>query len=389
MIGVIADDLTGAAELGAVGVRHGLRSGVALRGKPTADLDLACVDTDSRACAPEEAASRTAAAAQMLADAGADWIYKKVDSVLRGNVMAELRGAMKELGKDLALLSPANPSHERFIRDGTYFVRGKPIHETEFARDPENPRTSSCVTDLLQVPGMPTAHVRHYEQPLPASGIVVGEAMSEADLERWASRRTSRMLMAGGADFFEALLRAEGLSVTSSLCSADSAARGSSRGKLFVCGTTSEASRKFIGSAKRQGVPVIRVSRTAGDERDPESDGLKGITRQAVTALASQRAVILTIDAEQVQEPARCRRLTHLLTRVAGEVIRGSIGVCVYAEGGATAVELAHQMQWCEFAVINEIQPGVVTLVAMTDDSTRFTVKPGSYAWPDDVLEVG
>ena len=94
MIGVIADDLTGAAELGAVGLRHGLRAEIVCRGEPSGRADLVCVDTDSRACDAPAAAKRAAAAAQILRAAGAAWIYKKVDSVLRGQVTAEVEAVM-------------------------------------------------------------------------------------------------------------------------------------------------------------------------------------------------------------------------------------------------------------------------------------------------------
>ena len=91
MIGVIADDLTGAAELGARGIAPRIARGnhrenrkgpvgVPQDGSPNADL--ICVDTDSRSCTAAEAGRRAAAAAKQLAAAGAKWIYKKVDSVL-------------------------------------------------------------------------------------------------------------------------------------------------------------------------------------------------------------------------------------------------------------------------------------------------------------------
>ena len=86
MLGVIADDLTGAAEIGAVGWRHGLRAEITLGGAQDSDADLICVDTDSRSCDPLEAGKRAAKAAGMLQDCGADWIFKKTDSILRGNV---------------------------------------------------------------------------------------------------------------------------------------------------------------------------------------------------------------------------------------------------------------------------------------------------------------
>src|SRR6266567_3584454 len=121
MIGVIADDLTGASEIGGIGLRHGLKAEIILRGKFPPGADLLCIDTDSRSCSPREAARRAAAAARKLRIAGAAWIYKKVDSVLRGNVVAEVQAIRQALELRSALLVPANPCFGRIIRDGHYF----------------------------------------------------------------------------------------------------------------------------------------------------------------------------------------------------------------------------------------------------------------------------
>jgi len=110
MIGVIADDLTGAAEIGAVGWRHGLRAEIVLAGEPSKEAGLVCVDTDSRSCDPNEAAHRAASAARLLRHCGADWFYKKTDSVLRGNVTPEIEAIVAELDFRGVLLVPANPS---------------------------------------------------------------------------------------------------------------------------------------------------------------------------------------------------------------------------------------------------------------------------------------
>ena len=118
MIGVIADDLTGAAEIGAVGLRHGLRAEVVLEGAPGGDADLICVDTDSRSCDPIEAGQRARNAALMLKNSGTEWIYKKTDSVLRGNVTPEIEAIVKQLGLSGALLVPANPSLGRTVVNG-------------------------------------------------------------------------------------------------------------------------------------------------------------------------------------------------------------------------------------------------------------------------------
>ena len=64
MIGVIADDLTGAAEIGAVGLRHDLRAEIVRTGEPSGRADVVCMDTDSRSCPADEAGKRAAAAAR-------------------------------------------------------------------------------------------------------------------------------------------------------------------------------------------------------------------------------------------------------------------------------------------------------------------------------------
>src|SRR5262245_30118073 len=132
MIGVVADDLSGAAEIGAVGLRHGLRAEIVVAGQPGGQADLVCIDTDSRSCNSDEAGQRAAAAVRRLIESGAQQIYKKVDSVLRGRVLAELEAMLKELQLKSALLVPANPSLGRVIKEGRYFIRGKLIHKTEF-----------------------------------------------------------------------------------------------------------------------------------------------------------------------------------------------------------------------------------------------------------------
>ena len=152
MIGVIADDLTGAAEIGAIGWSRGLRAEILRDGKPGCEADLICVDTDSRSCEPGVAAQRAAAAAKMLQATGARWIYKKVDSVLRGNVIPEVEAILQQLGLNRALLLPENPSLGRTIAGGEYFIHGQPIHLTEFANDPEHPRGSPQVLQLLAPP---------------------------------------------------------------------------------------------------------------------------------------------------------------------------------------------------------------------------------------------
>ena len=61
MIVVIADDLSGAAELAGAALRHGLSAEVQTVFFPDTNADVVCVDTDSRLLPPAEAARKVAA----------------------------------------------------------------------------------------------------------------------------------------------------------------------------------------------------------------------------------------------------------------------------------------------------------------------------------------
>jgi uncharacterized protein YgbK (DUF1537 family) len=374
MIGVIADDLTGAAEIGAAGLRHGLQAEVLLAGEPSGDADLVCLDTDSRSCAPGEAADRAARAARLLRQQRAEWLYKKTDSVLRGNVKPEIEAVLTELDLDGALLVPANPSLGRTIVEGQYFVRGQLIHETEFARDPKHPRSSPDVRKLVATPASLPLVVRRAEEGLPERGIVIGEAASADALLRWSALRSDRWLMAGGADFFGALLK---LPVSSSQ---QKPAEGS---ELFVCGSASEVTRNFVARQAAQGVGVFSLPQELAAGGSFDASSLNRVVDQVVAACQAARRVILNVGLLPVKDVATAEMLALHLIRVALQVIHHAKVGHVFAEGGATAVALARQMGWHRLRVTAELAPGVVTLLPQDGSSILFTMKPGTYAWPE------
>jgi uncharacterized protein YgbK (DUF1537 family) len=379
MIGVIADDLTGAAELGAVGLRHGLRAEIVRRGEPSGRADLVCVDTDSRSCEPAAAAKRAAAAAKMLRAAGARWIYKKVDSVLRGQVTAEVEAVMKQLKLERALLLPANPSLGRTIRDGQYFVHGKPIHKTEFLHDPEYPRRSSQVVRLLDAPENFLLRVVNGDRTLATGTIVIGEATTAADVQSWAGFFDAEMLPAGGSEFFNALLAAENLIPPVGEISLPEAPAGR---EFFISGTSTQSARQFALGEKKRKTPVfsLPLELAWGAEFTPAA--VEAVTQRVVAAFQEKSRVILAVGLPPVRDVVIARKLSKSIVRVAEQVMRQVAVTKVFAEGGATAVELVRRMGWSRLTVLRELAPGVATLAVDDGASILLTIKPGTYAWP-------
>ena len=397
MIGVIADDISGAAEIAGVGLRLGLRAEVLVKGRPSGQADLVCVDTDSRNCSASEAARRAAAAAKLLRRAGANWIYKKVDSVLRGQVAAEIQAVRKALKLKSVLLHPANPSLGRTIEGGKYFIRGRLIHQTEFARDPAHPRRTANVSKLLsRTPTFPI-QVSKLGAPLAAAGVSICESTSPRDVQLWAGRTQPDMLPAGGAEFFAALLVTQTTKPNGRACHSVRAGTRLKSGtqrtdapydsglELFVCGTTSQSCQKFIQATRRTGTPIFSLPGELAWGVDFTRPALKAVSDQVLAALQKHSRVILHIGLPPVLEIPFAQRLTGHLTQLAAAVLKQTAIRRVYAEGGATAVELARRMGWTRLTVVREVAPGVTTLAVNGDASVQLTIKPGTYVWPAEI----
>ncbi len=128
-VAIIADDLTGALDTGTPFVAAGLAVAVAidvenipaaLRGAP----DVLVVNTASRALSPEAASARIGLAAIGLAMAKPTFVFKKIDSRLKGNVAVESEALARAFGYRKLVVAPAIPDQQRFTRGGTVTGRG-------------------------------------------------------------------------------------------------------------------------------------------------------------------------------------------------------------------------------------------------------------------------
>src|ERR671916_312065 len=192
---IIADDLTGAADTGGQLVRAGYRTAVAFRGSPlppAEDLDAVALDTDSRVMPAGFAAKRVLEAGRAVREAR--FVYKKLDSTLRGPIAAELSAALEATGRERAVVAPAFPSAGRTTVNGVQMVRGVPVHETEAKNDPRTPVREGHIPTLLAeaLPSLRSLGVEDLADPaavhraLEEARCVVADAARDEDLEALA-----------------------------------------------------------------------------------------------------------------------------------------------------------------------------------------------------------
>ena len=191
LLGLVADDLTGAGDAAAGFAERGWRVVLSLRpGRPvplSADRPtVLAVSTGCRAAPDDEAAERTAVAVDAVVAAGAERLYLKIDSTVRGSVSGQIQGALTAWSQPypeaFAVVCPAFPAQGRTVNAGRVLVDGVPVGESAAATDPVSPRTVSDLTTIV------SGAVRRDVSQLSGSAWakLVVDAPDEVDLDRVA-----------------------------------------------------------------------------------------------------------------------------------------------------------------------------------------------------------
>lgn len=368
MIAVIADDLTGAAELGGIGVRYGLkteiRTAAGMSASVSSAVDLLVIAGDSRSKNERAAVEEMTAISRRIRSLQPDWVYKKTDSVMRGHVIAELETHLEVLDRRLALLVPANPSLGRTIRDGRYFLNGLPVHLSAFAADPEFPVTSSDVQEMLRR-GERSVYVRKAADELPVRGIVVGEVQDKNSLQFWVRRMPREALPAGGADFFTAILEAR----VGRMAMPMAAGFEPNGPMLFVSGSTFDSSRALIREQFDQGGAVCYMK--------------EHWATTVTEMLQKEGRAIMAIDAAYRGDTA-CQLRRRMADAVAAVLLKTLPGELI-VEGGSTAFAILEKQGWQSLLPEQELGPGTIRMRVPEAPGLFLTVKPGSYRWPESL----
>jgi uncharacterized protein YgbK (DUF1537 family) len=382
---VLADDLTGAAEICAIGRAHALNAVVALSTESLPrDVSLLVFDTDSRLNTPAEAAHKVRHIIEHLPSGWNQRVFKKTDSVLRGPVVAELEAAAAALGTNKILLSPANPSLGRKIRDSLYTVNDVPLDKTAFAHDPHHPAHSAHVAALLGPTTTLPLVLARPGMTLPSTGLVLAEAASPADVTHWASLLQAGTLPAGGADFFQAYLASLGLTASGSHAPFIALPAGPS---LIISGTTSTAGEILRKTARDSGLPVFPIPPALLNADESFETIVKSWSDHIRRALATQGIAIAVVDQPLSDSPQISSAIRRAFARMATLLDQHRAFHHLLVDGGATAAAVTRSLAWHQLSTAAVWAPGVVSLQPLTAPDVLLTLKPGSYTWPAPLWE--
>ena len=170
LLGVIADDFTGATDIAGFLVEHGMRT-VQLNDVPhcntVVDADAVVVSLKTRSCPVEQAIEQSLAALKWLQQQGCQQFYFKYcstfDSTAKGNIGPVTDALLAALGESFTIVCPALPVNGRTVFNGHLFVLGEPLNESGMRNHPVTPMTDSSLVRLMNSQSQGEAGLVNYQ----------------------------------------------------------------------------------------------------------------------------------------------------------------------------------------------------------------------------------
>ncbi|MFA7658349.1 MAG: four-carbon acid sugar kinase family protein [Candidatus Gastranaerophilaceae bacterium] len=155
LIGIIADDLTGANDAALQFHLRGSNTQILLDYEAylqnIKNAQTWAISTETRNVPSDAAYNKVKAATKIFINKlNLEFFYKKIDSTLRGNIAVETLAMLEVLNWDAAIIIPAFPSEGRITVGGYHLLKGVPVERTEIARDVHSPIFESHVPTLLR-----------------------------------------------------------------------------------------------------------------------------------------------------------------------------------------------------------------------------------------------
>lgn len=371
MITVIADDITGAAEIAGVCLRYGLSVTLDFDISKVPNTDVWVIATNTRSLPLNEAIEETHWIGKVLKEKKITNIFKKIDSVLRGYIVPEIKTLLEYVPKKRVFILPANPEMGRIINHGRYYINGHILSETSFAKDPDFPSKFSSVDKILDT------------APEDSSLFVTPDIMYVRDYETYATQINENILPAGGSVFFEIFLT----TCYPQLCKGSKNVNGIPGPKsnlLMICGSTHENSVRFVEKA-RNSFSVFELPVTLIDEGNKDSYLMQQWVNDMVDAINNKERVIITTNRKEIR-PEASDTIRELITEATKRIMLRTTINELYIEGGGTTYSIIKELGFSSFIPVKEYTRGVVRMRVPSKEDFYLSIKPGSYEWPEKLF---
>jgi 3-dehydrotetronate 4-kinase len=407
ILGVVADDFTGATDVANMLVRAGMRT-VQVIGVPQGPLpvaDAVVVALKSRTVAAADAVRDSLAALDALRAAGARQIYFKYcstfDSTPAGNIGPVADAMLEALGGDFTIACPAFPENGRTVFRGHLFVGDLLLSDSGMRDHPLTPMTDANLVRVLQaqtarrvgllrqdtVARGPVA-IRERVDALRGDGvsIAIADAISNQDLLALGEACAELPLVTAGSGVALGLPPAyarRGWLAPDAQAAALPAVGGFA---AVVSGSCSQATNTQVRRWLDAGLPARQLDPVALAADPAAADAALD---WAVAKLASTPVLVYATaapeavrDAQQALGTARAGELVErALARIARGLVEAGVRRLVVA-GGETAGAVVQALDVTQLRIGAQIDPGV-PWTQVADRPLLLALKSGNFGGED------
>lgn len=164
---VIADDITGANDIGIMYTKAGhnsvVYSGNKLEQRMEFEDGVTIIDTNSRFLSYEEAYQSVYDITKRLDKSSIHQFFNKQCSVFRGNIGAEFDAMLDALDEEFAIVVLGFPDNGRTTTHSIHYVHGTRLEDSQFNTDPVHPMKQSNLVTILQEQTKRKVSAIHYE----------------------------------------------------------------------------------------------------------------------------------------------------------------------------------------------------------------------------------
>ena len=403
-LAVIADDLTGAADTGVQFRKWGLTVevliGLDALGDAFRRADVVVVDTECRADPPGRAYGKVMEAAERLVSLGAEQIYTKVDSTVRGNLGAQIDAVMDATDAEMAFMAPAYPANGRTTVDGYQLIHGTPVDETEYAE--EMGVKEAHVPALIRLQsrrkidqiGLETVRrglgaLNSRVEVLRGEGVevIVFDAVAERDLAVIAGGARGVKTISGSAGLASELPPGLGLRSVKPVLSICGSTRSQARlqakalaERLGCSAVEVDASKVVEGGASYR----AEVERCIREASGALRAGMDVFVASAPEEDSAERAISLGRSLGLGEDEVRSR-IEGALAAIASAALEEVAVSGLILTGGATALKICEALEVEGVEILEEVQPGI-PLLALTG-GLRAVTKAGGFGGEDALVE--
>lgn len=404
---VIADDVTGANDIGIMYAKAGLTAYVYSYEKGERPkyppCDSLIIDTDSRFDSYETAYRKVADAVRKAPKEGVCQYIDKQCSVFRGNIGAEFDAMLDALGEEFAVVVLGFPDNGRTTLHGIHYVNGTALADSQFRNDPVHPMTRSSLKEILE--GQTKRRVDNifyeaYENGAAAvtalleekrarGGYCIMDVRDNEDLKLLAQVLQKERVLCGSSALSAYLAELEAAR-TKRTVPAQKAGKGRI---LCMAGSLTPQTAAQTAYMKEKGYPVIALDTRRLFEETERKAEWNRVWAQVCSAyetgdfcmIHSVNDPLLVAETKRLaaQRKIDNTAVSSMVSAVLSELSRKAIEkfqirriiVC----GGDTSAALCAQLGIRGMKVLSEIEAGLPTCESVDAPHYRMVLKSGSF----------